>query len=567
MWKELDDMRHLERKGERLPVADEPSPKINPERLKGGGAGARQPQLVGPGNTNGHKNMSGAESLVLTLINSGVETCFTNPGTSEMHFVAALDRIPEIRCVLGLFEGVATGAADGYGRIARKPAATLLHCGPGLANGLANLHNAQRARVPIVNIVGDQATYHRRFDAPLTADIDGWARPVSVWTRSSLTAASVGMDAAAAIQAARNASGIATLILPSDISWGEGGIPAKALPVSSLPSATPPRIAEIARILRSGGPTALVVAGNALEVDGLAAAHRIAALTQARLVAPTFNRLIQRGRGRHPIPLLPYVIDQALAALSGIRHLVLVGAQEPAGFFAYPGKPSLIRPDDASVHVLARPDEDAAGALMALSSELGAPQVEPPPSQAPEPASGSVNSSSVAQTLAALIPEDAIVVDESLSFGMSFYPGTHYAAPHEWLQLTGGAIGSGLPLATGAALAAPGRRVINLEGDGSSLYTVQALWTQAREKLDVTTVILSNRKYAILEMELAKVGANPGRTALDLFDLSSPSLDWPRLAGSMGVEAARAETLEQFADLLMVSNRQNGPFLIELVIP
>ena len=511
--------------------------------------------------------MSGAESLVLTLINSGVDTCFTNPGTSEMHFVAALDRIPGIRCVLGLFEGVATGAADGYARIARKPAATLLHCGPGLANGLANFHNAQRARVPIVNIVGDVATYHRRFDAPLTADIEGWARPVSVWTRSSLTAASVGMDAAAAVQAARNASGIATLILPSDTSWGEGGIPATALPISPLPTATPPRIAEIARILRSDEPTALVVAGNALEVDGLAAAHRIAALTRARLVAPTFNRLIQRGRGRHPIPLLPYVIDHAVAALSGIRHLVLVGAQEPAGFFAYPGKPSLIRPDHAIVHVLARPDEDAAGALMALSSELGAPQVEARASQAPEPASGSVNSSSVAQTLAALIPENAIVVDESISFGMSFYPGTHSAAPHEWLQLTGGAIGSGLPLATGAALAAPGRRVINLEGDGSALYTVQALWTQAREKLDVTTVILSNRKYAILEMELAKVGANPGRTALDVFDLGSPSLDWPRLAGSMGVEAARAETLERFADLLMVSNRQNGPFLIELVIP
>ena len=560
-------MHHLERRGENQPVADKPSAKINPERLKASGAGIRQPQLVGPGSTNGQKGMSGAESLVLTLINSGVETCFTNPGTSEMHFVAALDRIPGIRCVLGLFEGVATGAADGYARIARKPAATLLHCGPGLANGLANFHNAQRARVPIVSIVGDVATYHRRFDAPLSTDIEGWARPVSVWTRSSSSAASVGMDAAAAVQAARNASGIATLILPSDSSWGEGGIPVGALPISPLPTATPPRVAEIARILRSGEPTALVVAGNALEVDGLAAAHRIAALTQARLVAPTFNRLIQRGRGRHPIPLLPYVIDHAVATLSGIRHLVLVGAQEPAGFFAYPGKPSLIRPNDAIVHVLARPDEDAAGALMALSSELGAPQAEPPVSQAPEPANGSVNPSSVAQTLAALIPENAIVVDESLSFGMSFYPGTHSAAPHDWLQLTGGAIGSGLPLATGAALAAPGRRVINLEGDGSALYTVQALWTQAREKLDITTIILSNQKYAILEMELAKVGANPGRTALDLFDLSSPSLDWLRLAGAMGVEAARAETLEQLADLLMVSNRQNGPFLIELVIP
>jgi acetolactate synthase-1/2/3 large subunit len=511
--------------------------------------------------------MSGAESLVLTLIKSGVETCFTNPGTSEMHFVAALDRIPGIRCVLGLFEGVVTGAADGYARIARKPAATLLHCGPGLANGLANFHNAQRARVPIVSIVGDQATYHRGFDAPLTADTEGWARPVSVWTRSSSSAASVGVDAAAAVQAARNASGIATLILPSDTSWSHGGIPATALPVSPLPTATPDRVAEIARILRSGEPTALVVAGNALDVDGLAAAHRIAALTQVRLVAPTFNRLIQRGRGRYPITLLPYLIDQAVATLSGIRHLVLIGAQDPVGFFAYPDKPSLIRPNNAIVHVLARPEEDAAGALMALSSELGAPLVEPEATLGPQPARGPINSANVARTLAALIPENAIVVDESLSFGMSFYPETHSAAPHDWLQLTGGAIGMGLPVATGAAVAAPGRRVINLEGDGSALYTVQALWTQSREKLDVTTVILSNRKYAILEMELAKVGANPGRTALDLFDLSSPSIDWLGLAGAMGVEAARAETLDQFADLLRVSYQQNGPFLIELVIP
>jgi acetolactate synthase I/II/III large subunit len=559
-------MRHLEGYGENHAAAEKPSETGRPV-LPESRAVETGVRLVENGPPDRRNSMSGAESVVLTLINSGVEACFTNPGTSEMHFVAALDRIPGIRCVLGLFEGVATGAADGYARIARRPAATLLHCGPGLANGLANFHNAKRARVPIVNIVGDQATYHRGFDAPLTSDIEGWARPVSVWTRSSSSAASVGMDAAAAVQAARNASGIATLILPSDISWSQGGIPATALALSPLPTATLPRVAEIARILRRGEPAALVVGGNALDVDGLAAAHRIAALTQVRLVAPTFNRLIQRGRGRHPITLLPYGIDQDVAALSGIEHLVLVGAQEPAGFFGYPDKPSLIRPNNATVHILARPEEDAAGALMALSSELGAPLVGPPATPTLEPARGPINSSGVAQTLSALIPGNAIVVDESLSFGMSFYPGTHSAAPHDWLQLTGGAIGSGLPLATGAALAAPGRRVINLEGDGSALYTVQALWTQSREKLDITTVILSNRKYAILEMELAKVGANPGRTALDLFDLSSPSLDWPRLAGAIGVEAARAETLDQFGDLLRVSYRQKGPFLIELVVP
>jgi acetolactate synthase-1/2/3 large subunit len=510
--------------------------------------------------------VSGAESLVRTLVASGLDTCFANPGTSEMHFVAALDRVPGIRCVLALFEGVATGAADGYARLARKPAVTLLHCGPGLANGLANLHNAQRARVPMVNIVGDQATYHRNFDAPLTADTEGWARPVSVWTRTVRCAERVGADAAAAVQAARSANGIATLILPSDSSWSEGGVSVGPLPVVPPAPVTPATIAAAARLLRSGEPAALMMTGAALEMNSLADAHRIAAMTGIRLIAPTFNRLIQRGRGRCPVELLPYRVDHAVATLANVRHLILVGAREPVGFFAYPGKPSLMLPNDAVVHVLARPEEDTAGALAALAADLAAPPVSLPPTKRPEAAHGPVTSAAVAQTLAALIPEDAVIIDESLSFGFAFYPGTRDAAPHDWLQLAGGAIGDGLPLATGAAVAAPARRVINLEGDGSALYTLQALWTQAREKLDVTTVILSNRKYAILELELAEVGANPGRTALDLFDLANPTLDWIHLAAGMGVEAARAETLEEFADLLTGSYKRQGPFLIELVI-
>jgi acetolactate synthase I/II/III large subunit len=512
-------------------------------------------------------SMNGAESVVHTLVGSGVDTCFTNPGTSEMHFVAALDRVPGVRCVLALFEGVATGAADGYARLTRKPAATLLHCGPGLANGLANLHNAQRARVPMANIVGDHATYHRIFDAPLTADIEGWARPVSVWTRTTRCAETAGVDAAAAVQAARNGCGIATLILPSDASWNKGGLPCGRLPVAPPSPVAPATIAAVARVLRSGEPAALMIAGAGLESGSLAAAHRIAATTHARLFAPTFNRLIERGRGRYPIALIPYRIEEAVAALAGIRHLVLVGSEEPVGFFAYPDRPSLMKPNGSIVHRLALPEEDVPGALEALAAELVATPVPPPRAIPPEPAHGPVTPAAVAQTLAALIPEHAIIVDESLSFGLGFYPGTTDAAPHDWIQVTGGAIGSGLPMATGAAIASTGRRVINLEGDGSALYTVQALWTQAREMLDVTTVILSNRKYAILELELAKVGANPGRTALDLFDLDRPALDWTRLAGAMGVEAARAETLEDLADLLGASNRRRGPFLIELVIP
>jgi acetolactate synthase-1/2/3 large subunit len=364
-------------------------------------------------------SVNGAESLVRTLVASGVDTCFANPGTSEMHFVAALDRVPGIRCVLALFEGVATGAADGYARIAGRPAVTLLHCGPGLANGLANLHNAQRARVPIVNIVGDQATYHRGFDAPLTADTEGWARAVSIWTRTAHSAEAVGADAAAAVQAARNGCGIATLILPSDTSWNEGGVPGEPLPVDPPSPVTPATIASVARVLRSGEPAVLMISGAALEMDSLADAHRIAAMTSVRLIAPTFNRLIRRGRGRFPIELLPYTVDDAVGALRNVRHLVLIGAREPVGFFAYPGKPSLIRPAGAVIHVLARPEQDAAGALAALATELAAPSVALPPTKPPEPARGLVTSLGVAQTLAAVIPEHAVIVDESLSFGFA----------------------------------------------------------------------------------------------------------------------------------------------------
>jgi acetolactate synthase-1/2/3 large subunit len=512
--------------------------------------------------------MNGAESLVHTLLACGVDTCFANPGTSEMHFVAALDRIPGMRCVLGLFEGVVTGAADGYARMAGKPAATLLHCGPGLANGLANLHNARRAHSPMVNIVGDQATYHRPLDAPLTADTEGWARPVSGWVRTAEAAARVGQDAAAAVQAARTAPGhVATLILPSDTSWDAGGVVAAPLPVPAAPPADPSAVAQAARMLRAGIPTLLLLGGAALSPPALEDAARVAAATGARLLAQTSNARISRGRGRHPIARIPYPVDHAVAALSEFRQVILVGAPKPPGFFAYPGKPGLMTRPDAVFHVLARPEQDLPGALARLAEALGAPAVAAPETEAPPaPSRGAVTSEALAQTLCALLPENAVVVDESVSFGRALFPNTEGAAPHDWLQLTGGAIGEGLPMATGAAIGAPGRRVVGLQADGSAMYTLQSLWTQARERLDVTTVILANRKYAILLHELAGVGANPGRTALDMLDLGNPELDWVRLAGGMGVEAARAETMEQFADLFAAANRRSGPFVIELVI-
>jgi acetolactate synthase-1/2/3 large subunit len=512
--------------------------------------------------------MNGAESLVHTLLQSGVDTCFANPGTSELHFLSALDRVGGMRCVLNLFEGVVTACADGYGRMTDKPAATLLHCGPGLANGLANLHNARRACVPIVNIVGDQASYHRPLDSNLTADTEGWARPVSAWVRTVSTAASVGRDAAVAVQAARTAPGqIATLILPADTAWGEGGIVAGPLPVPPPSQVAPGTIKQIATLLRSGEPAMLFLGRKALRAPGLEAAHRIATASGARLMAQQSNPRIERGQGRAPIDRLPYALVPAIKALAGIRHLILVGAVRPVAVFAYPNQPGYLYPSDATVHVLARLEQDATHALEALADELGAPAVPVPKLSKPSgSAYGAPVPDAVGQTLAALIPEQAIVVDESISFGRGFYAQTCGAAPHDWMQNTGAAIGIGLPLATGAAIAAPGRRVISLEADGSALYTVQALWTQARERLDVTTVIFANRKYAILHGEFAHVGAKPGSTSQCLMDIGNPALDWTKIANGMGVEAAAARTCDQLADLLKQSLQRKGPFLIELLI-
>jgi acetolactate synthase-1/2/3 large subunit len=511
--------------------------------------------------------MIGAESLVRTLLASGVDTCFANPGTSEMHFVAALDRARGMRCVLGLFEGVVTGAADGYGRIAGRPAATLLHCGPGLANGLANLHNAERALSPIVNIVGDQATYHAPLRPPLAADTEGWARPVSCWTRKVMRTEDLGNAAAEAVHAARMPPlGIATLILPSDVSWNDGGTEAKALPVPVRAAVDEHALRDAARALSSGEPCVLLLGGEALSAPALNEAHRIAAKTGAKLMCPTFNGRIARGAGRYPVTMVPYTVDVAVEQLAGTRHLILTGAAEPVTFFAYPGKPGTVSPKDAAVHVLARPEHDLVGALAALADELDCPKAPALAYERPTVATGAMSVEGAAQSLAALLPDHAILIDEAITLRAPFFAATANAPPHDWLQVPGGAIGGGLPLAVGAGIAAPDRRVVVVQADGSAMYTVQALWSYARENLDVVTIILSNRKYAILLKELAAVGATPGPTALGLFELGNPALDWVKLAQSQGVDAARAETLDVFADLLRSAFARKGPFLIELVV-
>ena len=513
--------------------------------------------------------MNGAESLVHTLLKSGIDTCFANPGTSEMHFVGALDRIPGMRCVLGLQENVVTGMADGYYRIARKPACTLLHCGPGLANGMGNLHNARRARAGIVNIVGDQATYHRPFDAPLTADTEGMARTVSAWVRTSTDAAEVGRDAAAAVQAASAISGqIATLILPADASWNAGGVVAEPLAVPAPPPIDPHAVETVSRVLRSSKNVLILLADQATLAPSQALAWRIAHATGAELLASYSNAHMARGQGRLKLERVPYGADAAIEALSRYEHIVLVNAKPPVGFFAYPGKPSIHHPSHAQIHVLSRFDQDSDAALQALVDALGAPEVAiPDPGPRPEAAGGAPTQEGLAQTLAAVMPENSIVSNESISFGRDFYKLTHAAPAHDWLNLGGGAIGDGLPVSTGAAVAGCGeRRVISLQADGSAMYSLQSLWTQAREKLPCTTILLNNRKYNILIGEYKNVGAVPGPTAMGMLDLSNPDRDWVRLANGMGVEAARATTLEECADLMRQSFRQHAPFLIDLMI-
>jgi acetolactate synthase I/II/III large subunit len=511
--------------------------------------------------------MNGAESLVHTLVANGVDVCFANPGTSEMHFVAALDRISGVRCIPGMQENVVTGMADGYFRIARKPAATLLHCGPGLANGIANLHNAKRAHSGIVNIVGDHATYHSQYDPPLAADTAALAGTVSGWVRTAKSAEEVGRDASVVIQAAKTFPGqIATLILPADTAWNEGGVPGGLLPVPAPEHVEQNKISDIAKTLRSAKNVLLLLGGPALRAEAQLQSARIQAKTGCRIMTECLNSLHQRGRGRLPLERVPYPPLPAIAALKDVEHLILAGSRTPVGFFAYPGLPSLHYPESAEVQVLTSIEQDAEASLRTLADALGCGPASIKSGERPAAPSGKPTSSGFGQMLAAVMPEDSIIVDEAISFGGALYDLSHNAPPHDWMNVTGGAIGYGLPCAAGAAVAGKGRRVICAQADGSAMYTLQSLWTMARENLPVTTVILANRRYQILLAEYANVGAKPGQTAMDMLDLGRPDLDWVKLAGGMGVEAARTDTLEGCAALMQGSFGRAGPFLVELVI-
>ena len=514
--------------------------------------------------------MNGAESLIRTAIAAGVEVCFANPGTTEMPLVAALDSADGLRPILGLFEGVCTGAADGYGRMAEKPAMTLLHLGPGFANGIANLHNARRARSPIVNLIGDHATWHVGADAPLTSDIVSLATPVSGWVRSVRTAASLANTTAQAIAAAGRAPGqIATLIIPSDCQWDPAERHAEAIAPPALPACSSNSVKGAAESIRKGNRVALFLGGTGIRARGLKAAARIAAKSGCHLICETFPARLERGAGMPVLDRLPYFPEQAIEMLKAFDTIVLAGAKRPVAFFGYPDFPSQLIPEGLNTAILAEPTEDVPAALEALASEIAAPVSNGTPSKVarPERPVGKLNAMTAGAAIAFAMPEGAIVMDEAATTGLPFLAASAAAPPHTYLSLTGGAIGQGLPCATGAAVACPDRRVIAFQADGSGMYTLQALWTQARESLNVTTVLCNNHSYRILQVELARAGVTePGRKARSLTSLANPDIEWTSLARGLGVPAVRVETAEDLTRELERSLATPGPGLIEMIL-
>ncbi len=511
--------------------------------------------------------LNGANALVETLADQGVEVCFANPGTSEMHFLAALEN-PRIKPVLCLFEGVATGAADGWYRMRDKPASTLLHLGPGLANGLANIHNARRASSGMVNIVGEHSKRHLAFDPPLMSDIEGLARPLSHWVHCTEASPAIAADTAAAVAAASAHPGqIATLILPGDVSWGNAGALQRfPKPEQALPAPSADKIERAAQVLRSGEPTLVIFAGRAAKGPALELAGKLAAATGCRIATQFFTRRIERGAGRVTLERIPYAVAPAIKFLAGFKHLITVETGEPVAFFAYPDQPSQLKPEGCQVHELVARDEDSVAGLEMLIDALGAGKAVPQRQTLDERTgpTGALNPVSIAQALAAAMPEGCILVDESLTTGRESMGLTAGALPHDTIQNMGGSIGYSPPVATGAALACPDRRTFCMTGDGSAMYTIQALWTQAREQLPVTTIIFANNTYNILKNEFSNMGAGsaPGPRALSMIDIDNPAIDWLAMARSMGVPAVLVETAEDLTSALARSCEAEGPMLI-----
>jgi acetolactate synthase I/II/III large subunit len=512
--------------------------------------------------------MNGAESLVRSFVQAGVDVCFANPGTSEMHLVQAIDAVPEMRAVLALFEGVCTGAADGYGRMKGTPATTLLHLGPGLGNGIANLHNARRAGTPLINLIGNHTLDHVAYDAPLTSDIDTLAKNVSSWIKSDSTSSTLAEDGMLALQAASTAKPgsegqISTMIIPADACWGEAGDLSSSLASPKKPSVDDAVIKQVAEKIDAS--SMILLNNDGLSIASRVAASRIRALTGCKVVLTTFPGRVDGGPGTPVFDRMPYFPEQVLATLRDVSTLVLAGTDAPVSFFAYPEIPSLLVPESCEAITLAAGEENVTQALESLADFMNAPTsgLQVYEKKLPDLPVGKLNVMKTAAIIARQLPENAILCGDSGGGGAVFGPAQETVA-NTWLNLTGGSIGQGGPVAIGAAIACPERRVVALLGDGASMYTNQSFWTQAREGLDVTTVIFNNRRYGILETEYLRLGVNEiGERAGDMFDLSRPHIDFVALAGSMGVPGNVATNCEELQAALGLSFSQPGPFLIE----
>jgi acetolactate synthase-1/2/3 large subunit len=515
------------------------------------------------------QGISGAEAIIGTLAECGVTACFANPGTSEMHLVTALDREPRIRSVLCLFEGVATGAADGFARMAGVPALTLLHLGPGYLNGGANIHNARRAYSPVINLIGDHAVTHRAYDAPLASDIAGLAGPNSLWMQSVDGVKDAGRLAAEAFSASYGPpAGPVSLIMPADTAWTKGASIVRGAKRPGLKAPDAAVIEDAAKAIRKARKPALLVNGTGLHEAGLAALARISS-AGVKVFSDTFMARHARGGGRFAPDRLPYFAEMAIETLAGTDLLLIAGTKKPVAFFAYPNTPAEFTPGDADVISLGGPETDSAAALGMLADALGAP-VAPAPapwSRREAPKDDQFNAFTIGLALAAHTPEGALISDDGVTSGLPIYLCMQAAAPHEWLGHTGGAIGQGMPVAVGAAFARPDVKTICLAGDGAGMYTVQSLWTMAREKLDIVTIVFVNNAYRILKIELARTGAgNPGPSANGMLSLGSPEIDWVKLSEGMGVGAEACATLAQFNDALSRAMAHRGPRLIACMI-
>ena len=514
--------------------------------------------------------MNGAEALLKTLIDSDIEICFANPGTSEMHLVSAIGRTESMRPVLCLFEGVVTGAADGYARMSDKAAITLLHLGPGLANGMANLHNAKKAHVPLINIVGDHAPYHLQYDAPLTSDVVAHAEINSAWVKVATSADDLSQAGAEAVAAAYQGDGkIATLIAPANFAWEEASGSAEAITRQAPALAEDSALLKAAELLQNGKKTAFVLGGRAMRDEATSIVAAIAEQTGATLFCETFPTRVERGAGRVNVPRIPYFAEQAVGVLGEFEQFIIICSQTPAAFFAYPDLPSLLVPENAEVHVAIERDQNVVDGLTRLANQLGIKRIAPERQQYKPPAlpNGELTPTAIGDAMCRLLPDNAILSDEGITAGAEVFQRTAAAKAHDWLAITGGAIGQGLPISLGAAIACPNRKVVALQADGSGMYTVQALWSMARENTDVTIVLLNNDSYAILNVELMRLKAEtPNDKTLSMLDLGKPSLNWQDIAQGMGVSASRAATAEEFCQQFEKAMNSKGPHLIEALV-